>query len=254
MPATDKASVLKNVALAWVYVLDTLINSVYTTLFALGWFVLLAQHLNEPVAINAEKAPGTGTMDDAAGFTNPKVNATKVDIVAAPAKGALAGQEAVAYPSAGSTNALSGALFQSGSMASLTVLGVLWIIRIYFCIVVLSHARIVVRRYIASASTTAYASSQDATMAENPFRADCEDGAGWRGKLGRSMLKLPSQRYWLGKDESEEEWVRATSGRFEGGEGKLRINVPEQNGVGERERRARSGTGPPAPLKVKAPQ
>lgn len=239
-------------ALAWVYVLDTIINSFYTVLFSLGWFVLLAQHLNEPVPIGGDQVPGKQTMDDTAGFTSPEVNATSVEVVAAPGPGAFPGQEAVAFPS-GSHGTLGSAVFQSGSIASLTVLGLLWIVRVYFCIIVLSHARTVVRRYIASTSNTAYVSTLDPTIAENPFRADHEAGMGWHGKLGRSMLKLPTQRYWLGKDESEEEWLRATSGRFDSGVGHLRIKVPE-NGVSERERRARSGTGPPAPLKGKIPQ
>jgi hypothetical protein len=135
-------------------------------------------------------------------------------------------------------------------MASLTVLGVLWIMRFYFCILIMSYARSVLRQYVATTSTN-YSQEGDPTLAENPFRADRAEGSGWKGKLGRLMLRFPTKRYWLGRDESEDEWVRATSGRFESGRGSgLRIKVPE-HGVGERERRARSGTGPPPPIVVK---
>lgn len=59
--------------------------------------------------------------------------------------------------------------------------------------------------------------------------------------------RFPTKRFWLGRVESEEEWVKATSGQFESGRGTgLKPKVPE-NGVGERARRARSGTGPPVP-------
>lgn len=110
----------------------------------------------------------------------------------------------------------------------------------------MSHARSVLRGYIASTSTS-YSQSDDPALAENPFRPEREEGAGWKGALGRFMLRFPTKRYWLGKDESEDEWVRATSGRFESGKGTgLRLNLPER-GLGERERRARSGTGPPPP-------
>ena len=241
----------ENVALAWIYVFDTVINSAYTTLFGAGWFLVLAQNLNQPMTFgdsDAPNAPGVGTIDDTAGSTNPEYNATHVDVVVEPGPGLLDGQTAIAYGS--QYGALGNALLQSGTTASLTVLGLLWIIRTYFCILIMSYARSTLRQYVASTSTS-YSQPDEPSLAENPFRAGREEGAGWRGELGRLMLRFPTKHYWLGKDESEDEWVRATSGRFESGRGTgLRIKVPE-NGVGERERRARSGTGPPLPIAVK---
>lgn len=250
MPSIKKPEEpLKNVALAWIYVLDTVINSIYTTLFGAGWFLVLAQNLNKPiVGSDASKAPGAGTIDDTAGFTSPEHNVTHVEVVVEPGPGLLDGQTAIAYGS--QYGGFGNAIFQSGSTASLTVLGLLWIIRTYFCILVMSYARSILRQYVASTSTN-YSQSDEPSLAENPFRPGRGEGAGWRGKLGRLMLRFPSKRYWLGRDESEDEWVRATSGRFESGRGSgLRIKVPE-NGVGERERRARSGTGPSVPIAVK---
>ncbi|KAK3691264.1 hypothetical protein LTR37_018753 [Vermiconidia calcicola] len=241
---------LKNVSLAWVYVIDSVINSMYTALFGAGWFLVLAQNLNKPVSFEGDvsNAPGTGTIDDTAGFTTPQYNATKVEVVVEPAPGLMSGQKAIAYGS--QYGSLGSAIFQSGSAASLTVIGLLWIIRAYFCILMMSYARSMLRQYVASTSNS-YTEGDDRSMAENPFRADREEGAGWKGRLGRLMLRFPTKRYWLGKDEDEDEWVRATSGRFESGRGTgLRIKVPE-HGVGERERRARSGTGPPQPIAVK---
>ena len=244
----EREQPLKVLALAWLYVLDTVINSAYTALFGASWFIVLAQHLND--GPTGDMGPGAGTINDTAGFTDPKhPDVSNVDIVAEPAEGAMTGQDAKAYPSTNGT--LGGAVFQSGSIASITVLCILWLVRIYFCIIVLSYARGIVRQYVLSTSTT-YSQSDDPTMAENPFRVGRDEGAGWRGKLGRAMVRFP-KRYWLGKDDSEDEWVRTTQGRFgrTGGNG-LRIKVPEP-GVGERERRARSGTGPPPPPKGKVP-
>lgn len=239
---------MKNVALAWIYILDTVINSVYTTLFGAGWFLVLAREMNKPVSFEGDVAPGVGTIDDTAGFTSPQYNVSTVEVVVDPAPGLLDGQKAIAYGSQYGT--LGSAIFESGSAASLTVIGLLWIIRTYFCILIMSYARGILRQYVASTSTD-YSHADDPTMAENPFRAGRAEGAGWKGKLGRFMLRFPTKRYWLGKDEAEDEWVRATSGRFESGRGTgLRIKVPK-NGVGERERRARSGTGPPPPIAVK---
>ena len=237
---------LKNLALAWLYVLDSLVNNVYTALFGTSWFVVLARSLNNPALLYADKVDtlGAGTIEDTSGFTDPEHKATNVEVVAKPGPGLMGGQVAVAYASTHGT--FGQAVFQSGSIMSLTVLGLVWMVRVYLCLIIMSHARSVLRHYVASTSDH-YSQSDDATLAENPFRAERQEGEGWRGRLGRLMLRYPSKRYWLGRDEHEYDWMRATSGRFESGRrGGLRIKVPG-SGLGERERRARSGTGPSAP-------
>lgn len=197
-------------------------------------------------------------MGEIAGFTSPEVNVSGVEVVAKPAPGLFPGQEAVAYGHGGA-NSIGGAVLQSDSMTSIALLALFSLIRVYFCVIVMSYARSLLRQYVAStsSSSTGYSeSTSDPTMAENPFRAGREEGAGWQGKLGRVMLRFPSKRYWLGREEadSQSEWERATSGRFESGR-KLHIKVPGQDGgVGERERRARSGTGPPPPVGKKVPE
>lgn len=245
---------LKVVGLAFILLLDSVINAIYTGMFGASWFLVLAQHLNDDVKEGAPKSPGAGTIDDTAGFTSPEHNVTNVEVIATPAEGAAPGQVATAYSQEGVT--LGSAVFESGSMASLSVITLLWIIRAYFCLVVLSYARGVLRSYVLTTST-GYTHAEDPTMAENPFREGREEGEGWKGKVGRTLLQFPTKGYWLGREENEgeNEWVRSTSGRFSGRKD-LRIKVPE-SGVGERERRARSGTGPPPPPKnvnVKAPQ
>lgn len=229
-----------------------MINSVYTGLFGASWFIVLARHLNDEPTVPGKGVPGADTINDTAGFTDPEHNVSKVDVVATPAPGALTGQDAVAAgtPSSNLSAAGTPAIFQSGSMASITVISFLWILRFYFCLIILSYARSHLRNYVLTTSTT-YTHTSDPTMAENPFREGREEGSGWKGKLGRIMLSAPTKRYWLGREENEDEWVRSTQGRF-GGQKGLRIKVPaESNGVGERERRARSGTGPPPMHKPK---
>ncbi|KAK1090112.1 hypothetical protein LTR48_008945, partial [Friedmanniomyces endolithicus] len=85
-------------------------------------------------------------------------------------------------------------------------------------------------------------------MAANPFQ-NLASSPIWGGRLGALMLRFPSERYWLGRDETEEEWARQASSRLENARG-LRIKVPYEaaGGLSERERRARSGTGPPVPM------
>lgn len=242
---------LRNVALAWIYVLDTVVNSAYTALFGAGWFMLLSQHLQEP-GKDSPIGGSAGTMSEVAGFTDPEHNVSEVEIVAKPAPGLLSGQQAVAI---GHTQTSIGqSVLQGDSMTSIALLAAFTIVRIYFCMIALSYARSILRQYVASTSTSSvsYSDTSDPTMAENPFRSSRDEGAGWQGKLGRLMLRFPSKRYWLGREETEQgqsEWERATSGRFESGRKALRIKVPD--GVGERERRARSGTGPPLPAGAK---
>lgn len=241
---------LKVVGLAFILIIDSVINAIYTSMFGASWFIVLAQHLNDGKVDTG--VPGAGTIDETSGFTSPEHNVTNVEVIATPAEGAKPGQVATAYSEEGVT--LAGAVFESGSMASITVIALLWILRVYFCLVVLSYARGVVRSYVLTTST-GYTHTEDPTMAENPFREGREEGEGWKGKVGRTLLQFPTKKYWLGREENEgeNEWVRSTSGRFSGRKD-LRIKVPEP-GVGERERRARSGTGPPPPPKnVKAPQ
>lgn len=213
----------------------------------MGWFVLLAQHFGEETG-GAGNVPGKETMDETAGFTNPDINATAVEVSVKPAPGLLSGQEAVVVSQAGSK---AGMVLESDMMTSVGLLALFSLVRVYFCLVVMSYARSVLRQYVANASvgSAGFESTADPTMAANPFQTV----EGWRGTLGRAMLKSPSKRYWLGRDETVSEgesgmlseWERATSGRFAGGRKVLRVKVPGEQGVGERERRARSGTGPP---------
>ncbi|TIA53534.1 DUF1753-domain-containing protein [Aureobasidium pullulans] len=243
-PHIKRQSPLQCLALAWLYVLDSLINATYTALFGTTWFLMLARHINDPAPGDDDKLPGGKMMNDTAGFTSPEVNATRVEVVATPA---MPGQKAVAV-GVNDGSALGHAVFQSGSIASISVICALWTIRIYFCLVVMAYARGVLRQHILMTSSNNFGlhgGSERTDLAENPFREGREEGEGWKGRLGRIMTSV-GKGYWLGKDD-EDEWVRGTGERFTNKK-RLNIKVPEP-GVGERERRARSGTGPPPMVK-----
>ncbi|KAI9667671.1 MAG: hypothetical protein M1821_000488 [Bathelium mastoideum] len=256
MPHIRKQSPLQCLALAYITLLDTLINGIYTALFGISWFLVLARHVAATDPATGSNVLGSNTMEDTSGFTRPEVNVSEVNVVASPAPGALTGQEAVAIgaedsvPAAagsaagmGGSGALHEAVFQSGSVASITVIASFWALRLYAVLVVFAYARSVLRQHI---YTTSYShanfSLQDGAtdgMAENPFRQGREEGSGWKGTLGRALVRLP-RRYWLGAD-SDGEWVKGMGGRFQR---PVRLEPP---GVTERERRRRSGTGPPKP-------
>ncbi|KAK7514469.1 Inositolphosphorylceramide synthase subunit Kei1-domain-containing protein [Phyllosticta citriasiana] len=214
-----KQDPLRCLALAWFYAIDTAINAAYTVAFGVAWFLVLAQHPHETKPDGAPGGPGGKMIGDTSGFTNPKYNVSEVGVVAEPASGYKTGQDAVAagvgsadssFPAAG----LGGAVFQSGSITSISIISALWAVRIYFV--------------------------PSDSLAENPFAETREDGQGWQGKLGRFMVSF-GKEYWLGRDE-DGEWMRGMGGKF-----RKSTSLEPPPGVHERERRRRSGTGPPAP-------
>lgn len=275
-PHIRRQSPLQCLLLAWFYALDSLVNALYTVAFGVAWFLVLARHTApfDADGSSPEKGPGGGMIDDTAGFTNPKYNVSRVDVVATPAPSAsagaqigLVGHESEDAAAANAGGVLGNTILQSGSIASISVISALWAMRLYFVLILMAYARGVLRQSVVmggmARTGAAPRSSEEQAMAgqsedcssskpaqervvgarddpaylENPFL----EVEGWKGKLGRSLVRVP-RSYWLGPelDEGNGDWMREVGGRFgrkkEGGEGK---------GLQERERRRRAGTGPP---------
>ncbi|KAL8944333.1 MAG: hypothetical protein Q9216_000518 [Gyalolechia sp. 2 TL-2023] len=236
-------------ALACFYILDSVINAAYTAAFAITWFLVISQHHSDA---NRDKAPGAGgsTIDDTAGFTSPQYNVSSVDVAVAPDQGVSPGDQAVAVGQPGFSTTASGpslghGVLQPESMSSIFTICALWAVRAYFVLVVMSYARLVLRQHLAvmSRSNTAlHTGSKSAALAENPFEPHLPEGKGWKGKLGRIMIRF-GKTYWLGSEEGDAEWMNNAQSFRRREEGMS--PVP---GVVERERRRRSGTGPPPPI------
>lgn len=245
-------------ALAWLYILDSAINAAYTAAFAMTWFLVL-------MGTNT-KGPGADTIKDTSGFTDPKHNVSSVQVVATPnVDGVTPGQDAVAgaVPATAPNTATSGIL-DTQSINSIAVIVALWTIRAYFCLVMLSWARNVVRQYIAVVSVRSgqYSNAGTKGLAEDPFAEGKPEGHGWKGKLGRFMISL-GRTYFLGADgdADDEGWVQSMGRRFGShkhvaGHEIDAVASGTGNGIAlskvdtrptERERRRRSGTGPPLP-------
>ncbi|KAK6381248.1 hypothetical protein LTS17_004305 [Exophiala oligosperma] len=251
-PFIRKQTPLQCLALAWFYVLDSVINAAYTAAFAVTWFLVLVQHDGKS---SGSKGPGHGMMDDTSGFTSPEKNVSRVEVVANPAAGVTAGQDAVAAGVPADSPASSGigdGVLGTESMNSIGVIVMLWTIRAYFCLIILAWARMVVRQHIASTTNhggkagTAAANSETG-MVENPFAETKPQGRGWKGKLGRAMVSV-GRSYWLGNDE-DDSWMQGMKFRKSTEFGTMLNKIESQSGAGlaERERRRRSGTGPPLP-------
>jgi hypothetical protein len=246
MPHVRKGSPFQNLALAYFYVLDTVVNTAFTSAFALTW--LLAVSADKAGEGVPKSAPGAGMIDDTAGFTSPKYNVSKVDVVVGE------GQETVALVGTAATTAAAGGSASLGhavgieeSIPSLVLVFLFTAIRLYFILIVMAYARQVLRSHVYSSKrqTKLHLHTDGATdfPAENPFKEENAEGKGWKGQLGRAMVRF-GESYWLGGlGEQDDSWIKGLDGRF-----RTSRNVSTgPPGTLERERRARSGTGPPAP-------
>jgi hypothetical protein len=254
-PHIRKQSPFECLSLAWLYIFDTILNTAYTTAFAITW--TLAVSANKSGSGIPSSAPGSGTIDDTAGFTSPKYNVSSVEVVATPNSGA--GQDAVAFAASGAAATATQTSISHGvgveeTLPSLILVFLLTLIRIYFILVVMAYARQVLRQHMYTNSSSKLhihtADTAGESTDENPFAIGSPRGEGWRGKLGRVMVYV-GESYWLGGQADDNSWVKGVDGRF-----KTTKPVSGPPGTIERERRARSGTGPPIPknlnLKVQA--
>ena len=266
-----KQSPVQCVALAWFYMIDSVTNACYTAAFALTWFLVISQHQSGQAG--SVQGPGNAgkTIDETAGFTSPEYNVTHVDVIVKSADSLMAGQDAVVVgaPASGSTgtkSSLGHAVLQPESMTSITVICTLWIVRIYFILVVMSYARSVLRQHIpipyndTGSHHVRKSDSSATTNRPNPFAQSSREGQGWTGRLGRIMVAI-GYNYWLGI-EDDDGWAIGLGGKFrrdEIGGGATAAAAAAatsnlRNGVKERERRRRSGTGPPRPGHLQVPR
>lgn len=255
-PHIRKQSPLQCLALAWFYLFDTVINAAYTAAFGVTWFLVVSQHYH-----NAPTSGPGSTIDDTAGFTNPKFNVSGVHVAG---NILSAGQDAVitadpASAPAGSagmntdgTPSLGNGVTQPESFESIIMIAILSVIRLYFIFVIFAFARQSLRYQLLNASQPRYnklpthsratSVASTADIDREPFLPHTPEGQGWQGTLGRSMISV-FRNYWLGPDFAEEDasWINGF------GRGVHKRNEPSVSGLNERERRRRSGTGPPKP-------
>lgn len=246
MPHVRKQSPLECLALAWFYTFDTLINILYTAAFAGTFFITMSAAHPDTEGTVPGTAPGSAMMGDTTGFTSPKYDVSKVDVAAAPGS-FPAGQDAVTVGTAAMSTAAStspsvghGVSLAEG-MPSLIIIVLLTLIRIYFVLVMMAYARQVIRQFMETAqSTRTHLHTDGAADGETPFEHNMPQGQGWKGRLGRTMVKM-GNGYFVG-GPIDDEWAKGLSTRF-----KTTGPTRREQDTFERERRARSGTGPPRP-------
>ncbi|KAJ5690472.1 hypothetical protein N7462_004864 [Penicillium macrosclerotiorum] len=243
-PHIRKQSPLECLALAWLYLLDSLINAAYTAAFGVTWFLVVSQHYDNGKAAG----PGGDTIAQTAGFTNPKYDAAYVEI-----QNTKEGNNFIAHPPR-SADPLSNAVYQPESFQSIVFISLLWAMRVYFVLVMLAFARQTLRLWVAIPRHTQLPThSRNVSVASvadidrEPFSPYSPDGQGWKGKVGRIMVTV-GHSYWLGEEE-DGNWLSGIGQKF-----RNRSNNTELPGPLERERRRRSGTGPPSTIPIGCPK
>ncbi|OKL57650.1 hypothetical protein UA08_07156 [Talaromyces atroroseus] len=263
-PHIRKQTPLHCLGLCWLYFFDTVINAAYTIAFGVTWFLVVSQHNHSA----STSGPGT-TIEDTSGFTNPKYNVSTVHVpsnvlddsgITADPAGAPAGTSADPYSG---TPSLGDGIKQPESLESIIMISVLLLIRIYFVLIMFAFARQTLRQKILNASQPHYRqlpthsrATSVATVASvasmasapdidrEPFLPHTPEGQGWQGTLGRAMISV-FRSYWLDPDSSDVEDSSWMNGFGRGLHS--RNNSASFEGLSERERRRRSGTGPPKP-------
>lgn len=213
------------------------------------WFLVVSQQHRYDAGNKAQGAGGS-TIDATAGFTSPAFNVSDVDVAVVAAEGVVSRDETVLLGASGFATTASGpslghGFSQAESIDSLALMCGLWAVRIYFILVVMSYARLVLREHIAATSRTPNSlGAKSSPYMEDPFASHLAEGKGWKGRLGRIMVGL-SRGYWLENEAGKEAWFNGMEGRF-----RRRVRTEEAAdppALEERERRRRSGTGPPPP-------
>jgi hypothetical protein len=242
MPHIRKQTPFQCLALAWVYVIDTVVNTAFTAAFAVTWLIAVSEdttHTETPGSIAASSAEGAARI--ARRYVSDGADAMSNAI--APGEDMAA---AIANAATGSAaSSLGDAVGIEETIPSILLVALISLVRVYFILIMMAFARQVLRQHMYSTSTANKTQFRtDGTVdvpASNPFAVGQPAGQGWKGKLGRLMVSI-GEGYWLG-GQADDDWAKGLDGRF-----KTSRRVPSgPPGTVERERRARSGTGPPLP-------
>jgi inositol phosphorylceramide synthase regulatory subunit len=238
MPHIRKQSPLECLVLAWFYAFDTVLNCAYTFAFAVTWFLTVRASGSGMQGGTVSSTPGSGTVNETAGFTSPMYNISDIDEVASPS------EDIVAIGTAATETAVTaGTGLQH--VSSLIIIVLLTLIRFYFVLIVMAYAREVLRQYLQTTSSARSHIVNDGSSdveVENPFALNMPLGQGWRGILGRIMVSV-GRGYFL-DGPLDDSWAKGLKSRFKPSTVTV---VGNRRGTFERERRARSGTGPPLP-------
>jgi hypothetical protein len=160
IPAVHHRSPVGTITFAFLYLSDSLVNVLYTFIFAASWFLVLGtkhqQYHYPPIS-----PIGTAIEDH-----NPS----------------QLRQDSAGMPGATFPVGIGAGILLPESATSIFIIVLLWFVRLYFVMIVFASARQVVRA--------------SATPAEAPFEGR-NNGEGWQGRLGRALVGV-GRGYWEG--------------------------------------------------------
>ncbi|KAF8421271.1 Inositolphosphorylceramide synthase subunit Kei1-domain-containing protein [Tirmania nivea] len=190
IPGISDKKPAEAVVFTWVFGVDSLVNAAFTGLFAAGWY------LNGPGATlyaHSINSAGGNIMGIRRNATTGAVEGDQIPVVAS--------------DSSNDPASAAGQL-PAESVASITIIAVLWLIRIYFFLVVLAFSRAVVRGEDfdgngASAGGRYTGFRSPALRGVSAIEAE----TGWKGKIGRALVGV-NRGYWEEEVKGGSEWMR----------------------------------------------
>ena len=175
VPHIRKQSPFENLALAWLYLIDTFLNTAYIAAFATIWYFSTFH--------DAEEIPAAPEAAEVGTDNGPRA----------------AAEENQSNPD---------------TAASMVLVVLFSLIRIYLALIIASNARWVLQRWGGEErGETASASDIANAAPPNPFAVGTPLGEGWKGKLGRLLVSV-GRNYWLGRQKEDEEWARSMGAKF----------------------------------------
>ncbi|KAF4464032.1 hypothetical protein FALBO_9138 [Fusarium albosuccineum] len=164
IPHVRRQSPFECMALAWVYILDTVINAAYTAAFGLDWYF-------------------DSQLSDS-------IDSKKTDLPNFVAEGMQGLRK---------ETAIHGKVVPQETATSMLLIVGSTLIRVYFCFVVMAYAKQVLQKYM----QLMILEGPGVDDQEGPFAEDLPDGEGRRGRIGRLMVSC-GRDYWLDTRESDE--------------------------------------------------
>lgn len=168
IPHIRRETPLPNLALAWAYTIDTVINAAYTASFAISWYLSLtaAASTSSTPASSAVPAAASSSVAAAVVAASNVASLRFRDDADSEATLAEGGSPVAQSPSSSSSVSTAGAGWMSvhEATASLTLIAIVTLVRFYFCLVVISHTRQALQRYgdhVVESATAADANIDD---------------------------------------------------------------------------------------------
>jgi hypothetical protein len=189
LPHVRRQSPIECLALAWVYILDTLISLACTSVFATNWYLS-----STPTNSGHGKTPDVGGR----GGQNPDNTPTT--------------------HSARSDAAVRQGMPQDTAMSFILIVA-FTLVRVYLSLVVAAFARQALRQHMDHQRELDVPRGKET---EEPFAPESDGGQGWKAWLGRRLVSV-GKGYWMDLKD-QEDWTRSLNERFRKQTQTLRIS------------------------------